>query len=57
MLIANETVAQDYYWQGLPFVYRTHDNPDPDKIRQLAVFIANFGYGIKGVLRIWLSLG
>ena len=48
MLIANETVAQDYYWQGLPFVYRTHDNPDPDKIRQLAVFIANFGYGIKG---------
>lgn len=48
MLIANETVAQDYYWQGLPFVYRVHDNPDPEKIRQLAVFIANFGYGIRG---------
>lgn len=48
MLIANETVAQDYYWQELPFVYRTHDNPDPEKIRQLAVFIANFGYGIRG---------
>lgn len=47
MLIANETVAQDYYWQELPFVYRTHENPDPDRIRQLAVFIANFGYGLK----------
>ncbi len=48
MLIANETVAQDYFWQELPFVYRTHQKPDPDKIRQLAVFVANFGFGIKG---------
>lgn len=49
MLLANETVAEDYYWQELPFVYRTHDNPDPEKIQQLAVFIANFGYGMKGI--------
>lgn len=48
MLAANETVAQDYYWQELPFLYRTHDTPDPEKILQLSVFIANFGYGIKG---------
>lgn len=33
MLIANETVAQDYFWQELPFVYRTHDNPDTEKIK------------------------
>lgn len=44
MLLANETVAQDYYWQELPFVYRTHDTPDEDKIKTLAAFINNFGY-------------
>lgn len=47
MLIANETVAEDYFWQELPFVYRTHDNPDPDRIEKLSVFIHNFGYFIK----------
>ena len=47
MLLANETVAQDYYWQELPFLYRTHETPDPEKIRQLAMFIHNFGYSIK----------
>ena len=37
MLLANETVAEDYFWQGQPFVYRTHENPDPDRIRELAL--------------------
>lgn len=47
MLIANETVAQDYFWQEIPFVYRTHDNPDSEKIQKLATFINNFGYTIR----------
>ncbi|MCI8576872.1 MAG: ribonuclease R [Lachnospiraceae bacterium] len=47
MLIANETVAEDYFWQGVPFVYRTHDNPDPEKMKRLGVFINNFGYTIR----------
>lgn len=47
MLLANETVAQHFYWLELPFVYRTHDNPDPEKINQLGIFISNFGYGMK----------
>ena len=47
MLIANETVAEDYFWQEMPFVYRTHDNPDTDRIRKLATFINNFGYSIR----------
>ena len=46
MLLANETVAQDYFWQELPFVYRTHDNPDTEKIKKLGTFINNFGYTI-----------
>ncbi len=47
MLIANETIAEDFFWQELPFVYRTHDNPDEEKIKKLAIFINNFGYSIK----------
>lgn len=47
MLLANETVAQHFFWLELPFVYRTHEKPDPDKIRKLATFIRNFGYHIK----------
>lgn len=47
MLIANETIAEDFFWQEIPFVYRTHDNPDEEKIRKLAIFINNFGYSIK----------
>lgn len=47
MLIANETVAQHFFWLETPFVYRTHENPDPDKIRKLATFIRNFGLHIK----------
>ena len=47
MLIANETIAEDFFWQELPFVYRTHDNPDDEKIKKLAIFINNFGYSIK----------
>lgn len=47
MLLANETVAQHFYWMELPFVYRTHDKPDPEKILKLATFINNFGYHIK----------
>jgi ribonuclease R len=46
MLTANETIAEDFYWQQLPFLYRTHDNPDPEKIKQLTTFLYNFGYAI-----------
>lgn len=47
MLLANETVAQHFYWMEMPFVYRTHDNPDPEKVLKLGTFINNFGYNIK----------
>lgn len=47
MLLANETVAQHFYWLEMPFIYRTHENPDPEKILKLGTFINNFGYNIK----------
>lgn len=47
MLMANETIAEDFFWQELPFVYRTHDNPDPEKMKRLGTFINNFGYSIR----------
>jgi ribonuclease R len=47
MLAANETVAQHFYWLEMPFVYRTHDTPDTEKIQKLASFIYNFGYSLR----------
>jgi ribonuclease R len=47
MLIANETIAEDFFWQELPFVYRSHENPDAEKIKLLGIFINNFGYSIR----------
>ena len=47
MLIANETVAEDFFWQEIPFLYRSHEAPDPEKMEALGIFINNFGYTIK----------
>ena len=44
MLAANETIAEDFYWRQLPFVYRNHEEPDMEKVSQ---FINNFGYSVK----------
>lgn len=44
MLLANETVAEDYFWQETPFLYRIHDKPDGEKMIKLGTFINNFGY-------------
>lgn len=51
MLAANETVAQHFYWEELPFVYRVHDVPDGEKLTRLSAFINNYGYTMKAVGR------
>ena len=48
MLLANETIAEEFHWQEIPFLYRTHEEPDPEKIRNLTEFIRNYGYKLKG---------
>ena len=47
MLMANETVAEDYYWQEMPFLYRIHEKPDEEKMAKLGTFINNFGYTLR----------
>ena len=46
MLTANETVAEKYYWMKVPFIYRVHEEPDLDKVKELNKFLWNFGYKI-----------
>lgn len=47
MLVCNETIAQHMYWTSFPFVYRVHEEPDPEKLKDFNNFIHNFGYHIR----------
>ena len=47
MLIANETVAEKFYWLQAPFIYRVHEEPDLDKVKELNKFLYNFKMKIK----------
>ncbi len=47
MLVANETVAEKFYWLQAPFIYRNHEAPDIDKVKELNKTLFNFGYKIK----------
>lgn len=47
MLAANQVVAEEYFWMDIPFVYRTHEYPDAEKIQDLARMTAGFGHHIK----------
>lgn len=49
MLSANITVAEQFYDMDLPFVYRVHDKPDPEKVRELATFLKNIGIHLRGI--------
>ncbi len=48
MLTANEAVAEKFYWLEAPFIYRVHEAPDEEKVKELNSFLYNFGYKIKG---------
>lgn len=47
MLMANETVAEDYFWQEIPFEFRVHGEPDPEKVDKLSEVMKRFGYYFK----------
>lgn len=48
MLIANETIAEHFYWLEVPFVYRVHEPPSPEKIEEFKRFIRSFGLILRG---------
>lgn len=48
MLVTNETVAEQFYWGEIPFLYRIHEDPSEEKIAAFSKFIYNLGYKLKG---------
>jgi len=46
MLAANETVAEHMDRREIPFVYRVHADPDPEKMAKLADLLRSFGQHI-----------
>lgn len=48
MILANETVSEVFTKKELPFVYRIHETPDPEKIARFKNFIQLFGFGMLG---------
>lgn len=46
MIMANETVAEKLFWLEVPSIYRTHDKPDPERIKTLNESLEKFDYRI-----------
>lgn len=47
MLSVNETIAEKFYWLEAPFIYRVHEDPDIEKVKELNKFLYNFGLKIR----------
>ncbi len=47
MILANETVANHFFYQDLPFVYRTHSEPKEERIEQFIHTARIMGHKIK----------
>lgn len=52
MLAANMTVAKNFYFLNLPFIYRIHEKPDEEKLRELNEVLANYKKRIKGIKNV-----
>lgn len=48
MLLANQTIAEHFYWMEVPFVYRVHESPAPAKMEELRTFLRGMGIVLKG---------
>ncbi len=52
MLQANETVAEEFLRREVPFMYRVHEEPDPEKLQDLSEFLWNFGISLRARKRV-----
>lgn len=48
MLVTNETVAEQFFWAEIPFLYRIHEEPSEERMTAFSKFIHNLGYKLKG---------
>ena len=48
MLLANETVAEHFFWLEIPFIYRIHEKPAFEKVEQLKIFLQSMGMTLRG---------
>ncbi len=44
MISANEAVAHAFYQKKLPFLYRVHERPDPEKLDRLSEILSHYGF-------------
>lgn len=56
MLIANETIAEHFSKMEVPFIYRVHEQPKSERLRQFFDFITNFGIMIQGTGKIFIQV-
>ena len=47
MLVCNETIAENSFWKEMPFMYRSHQEPDEDKLEKMEQFLRGFGYYLR----------
>lgn len=47
MLVCNETIAENSFWQEMPFMYRSHQEPDEDKLEKMEQFLRGLGYYLR----------
>lgn len=47
MLAANQSVAEYIKWLDLPLIYRVHNNPDEDKMKEIIEYMDKLGYKFK----------
>ncbi len=48
MLLANQTVAEHFFWMEVPFIYRVHEAPTLRKMEEFRTFLRGFGLSVKG---------